>query len=91
MLAIVLEEGESGSLADVINHQSASRKLSSLHLASSYNHLALCRFLVESGASVNVADMEGMRQRLPNPLLAQGFFLEMQLLIRKLTIRLLLG
>ncbi|GJJ77972.1 hypothetical protein EMPS_10331 [Entomortierella parvispora] len=59
MLAIVLEEGESGSLADIINHQSASRKLSSLHLASSYNHLALCRFLVESGASVNVADMEG--------------------------------
>ncbi|KAG0042473.1 hypothetical protein BGZ83_000415, partial [Gryganskiella cystojenkinii] len=59
MLAIVLEEGESGTLADIINRQSASRKLSSLHLASSYNHLALCHFLLDSGGSVNLTDMEG--------------------------------
>ncbi|KAF9209647.1 hypothetical protein BGZ49_002441 [Haplosporangium sp. Z 27] len=59
MLAVVQEEGKSGTLEDIINHQSASRKLSSLHLAASYNHLALCTFLVEMGANVNLMDMEG--------------------------------
>lgn len=73
MLAIVQEESESGSLADIVNHQSASRKLSSLHLAASYNHRELCRFLVESGASVNLQDMEG-RMR-PWGMITQSLFL----------------
>ncbi|KAI1319935.1 hypothetical protein EDD11_002610 [Mortierella claussenii] len=59
MLAAVQEKGTSGTLEEIINHQSASRKLSSLHLAASYNHLALCQFLVEMGANVNLTDMEG--------------------------------
>ncbi|KAF9171571.1 hypothetical protein BGX21_002356 [Mortierella sp. AD011] len=59
MLEIVQKEGKSGTLEEIINHQSASRKLSSLHLAASYNHLALCKFLVEMGADVNLTDMEG--------------------------------
>ncbi|KAF8979026.1 hypothetical protein BGZ52_005335 [Haplosporangium bisporale] len=59
MLDIVQEEGRSGTLADIVNYQSVSRKLSSLHLAASYNHLPLCQFLVTMGASVNLADMEG--------------------------------
>ncbi|KAF8928658.1 hypothetical protein BGZ58_009462 [Dissophora ornata] len=64
MLAIVQEEGKSGTLEEIINHQSASRKLSSLHLAASYNHLELCRFLVEMGANVNLADMEAAEGHL---------------------------
>ncbi|KAF9104852.1 hypothetical protein BGX27_009924 [Mortierella sp. AM989] len=59
MLEIVQQEGKSGTLEEIINHQSASRKLSSLHLAASYNHLALCKFLVEMGANINLGDMEG--------------------------------
>lgn len=61
MLKIVQEQAaESGeTLEEIINRQSASRKLSSLHLAASYNHLALCQFLVDSGADVNLGDMEG--------------------------------
>ncbi|KAF9192255.1 hypothetical protein BGZ51_006038 [Haplosporangium sp. Z 767] len=62
MLEILLEDKEkddSEALEEIINHQSASRKLSSLHLAASYNHLALCQFLVERGANVNLSDMEG--------------------------------
>ncbi|CAO3569972.1 unnamed protein product [Mortierella alpina] len=61
MLQIVQEQAaESGeTLEDIINRQSASRKLSSLHLAASYNHLALCQFLVDSGADINLGDMEG--------------------------------
>ncbi|KAF9363189.1 hypothetical protein BGX34_004693 [Mortierella sp. NVP85] len=59
MLAILQEEGTSGTLKEIINYQSASRQLSSLHLAASYNHLELCRFLVEMGANVNLPDVEG--------------------------------
>ncbi|KAF9939906.1 hypothetical protein BGZ67_008758 [Mortierella alpina] len=61
MLKIVQEQAaESGeTLEEIINRQSASRRLSSLHLAASYNHLALCQFLVDSGADINLGDMEG--------------------------------
>ncbi|KAK3808493.1 MAG: ankyrin repeat-containing domain protein [Benniella sp.] len=59
MLAILQEEGTSGTLKEIINYQSASRQLSSLHLAASYNHLELCKFLVEMGANVNLTDVEG--------------------------------
>ncbi|KAG0094905.1 hypothetical protein BGZ93_006569 [Podila epicladia] len=59
MLDVVKEEGKSGTIADIVNCQSVSRKLSSLHLAASYNHLPLCQFLVTMGASVNLTDMEG--------------------------------
>lgn len=59
MLDVLQEEGKSGSLADIVNYQSVSRKLSSLHLAASYNHLPLCQLLVKMGASVNLTDMEG--------------------------------
>ncbi|KAF9432996.1 hypothetical protein BGZ76_010022 [Entomortierella beljakovae] len=58
MLEIQLVD-KSGTLDEIINYQSASRKLSSLHLAASYNHLELCKFLIERGANVNLADMEG--------------------------------
>ncbi|KAF9303744.1 hypothetical protein BGZ74_003134 [Mortierella antarctica] len=59
MLDVVKEEGKSGTITDIVNYQSVSRKLSSLHLAASYNHLPLCQFLVTMGASVNLTDMEG--------------------------------
>ncbi|KAG0040199.1 hypothetical protein BGZ82_004444, partial [Podila clonocystis] len=59
MLDVVKEEGKSGTIADIVNYQSVSRKLSSLHLAASYNHLPLCQFLVKMGASVNLTDIEG--------------------------------
>ncbi|KAF9948880.1 hypothetical protein BGZ72_009242 [Mortierella alpina] len=61
MLKIVQEQAEESgeTLEEIINRQSASRKLSSLHLAASYNHLALCQFLVDSGADINLGDMEG--------------------------------
>ncbi|KAF9938275.1 hypothetical protein BGZ65_000120 [Modicella reniformis] len=59
MLTVLQEEGASGTSKEIVNHQSASRKLSSLHLAASYNHLELCRFLVEMGANVNLIDIEG--------------------------------
>ncbi|KAI8360409.1 hypothetical protein B0O80DRAFT_203573 [Mortierella sp. GBAus27b] len=59
MLAIEQDEGSTGTLEEIVNYQSVSRKLSSLHLAASYNHLELCRFLVEMGANVSLADIEG--------------------------------
>ncbi|KAG0378831.1 hypothetical protein BGX24_002682 [Mortierella sp. AD032] len=59
MLTLMLQENPSKALVGVINHQSVSRNLSSLHLAASYNHIALCRFLVQSGANVNLTDLEG--------------------------------
>ncbi|KAK3841929.1 MAG: hypothetical protein J3R72DRAFT_145823 [Linnemannia gamsii] len=59
MLTLMLQENPSKALVEVINHQSVSRNLSSLHLAASYNHIALCRFLVQSGANVNLTDLEG--------------------------------
>lgn len=34
-------------------------RLSLLHLASSYNHLSICKYLVEKGAFVNPKDREG--------------------------------
>ncbi|KAF9131892.1 hypothetical protein BGW39_001196 [Mortierella sp. 14UC] len=59
MLIIMQQENPSKALVEIINHQSVSRNLSSLHLAASYNHIALCRFLVQSGANVNLTDLEG--------------------------------
>ncbi|KAF9909140.1 hypothetical protein EC991_009050 [Linnemannia zychae] len=59
MLAIMQQENPSKSQVEIINHQSVSRNLTSLHLAASYNHIALCRFLVQSGANVNLTDLEG--------------------------------
>ncbi|OAQ29793.1 hypothetical protein K457DRAFT_137675, partial [Linnemannia elongata AG-77] len=50
MLALLQEEDKSKTLVEIINHQSVSRNLSSLHLAASYNHITLCRFLVQNGA-----------------------------------------
>lgn len=59
MLALLQEEDKSKTLVEIINHQSVSRNLSSLHLAASYNHITLCRFLVQNGANVNLTDLEG--------------------------------
>ncbi|KAG0210889.1 hypothetical protein BGX33_004619 [Mortierella sp. NVP41] len=59
MLALLQQENESKTLVEIINYQSDSRNLSSLHLAASYNHIALCRFLVQNGANVNLTDLEG--------------------------------
>ena len=59
MLALMQQEDTSKTLVEIINHQSVSRNLSSLHLAASYNHIALCRFLVQNGANVNLTDLEG--------------------------------
>lgn len=61
MLALMQQEDTSKTLVEIINHQSVSRNLSSLHLAASYNHIALCRFLVQNGANVNLADLEGKK------------------------------
>ncbi|KAG0318969.1 hypothetical protein BGZ99_005360 [Dissophora globulifera] len=58
MLAVLATDGKAGTMEEIVNYQSASRRLSSLHLAASYKHLALCRFLVETGANVNLTDME---------------------------------
>ncbi|KAF9138243.1 hypothetical protein BGX30_009380 [Mortierella sp. GBA39] len=59
MLALMQQEDTSKTLVEIINHQSVSRNLSSLHLAASYNHIVLCRFLVQNGANVNLTDLEG--------------------------------
>lgn len=64
MLALMQQEDTSKTLLEIINHQSASRNLSSLHLAASYNHIALCRFLVQNGANVNLTDLEGRKNKL---------------------------
>lgn len=63
MLALMLQEDTSRTMVEIINHQSVSRNLSSLHLAASYNHIALCRFLVQNGANVNLTDLEGNDRR----------------------------
>ncbi|KAF9160003.1 hypothetical protein DFQ26_005975 [Actinomortierella ambigua] len=47
------------SVEEIINYQSESRGLSVLHLASSYNHLELCKLAISLGADVNVVDVEG--------------------------------
>ncbi|KAF9577252.1 hypothetical protein BGW38_007661, partial [Lunasporangiospora selenospora] len=61
MLAQLLEvSGPCGhSEKEIVNYQSVSRRLSPLHLAASYNHLDLCRYLVHKGANVNLMDVEG--------------------------------
>ncbi|KAG0290532.1 hypothetical protein BGZ96_005995 [Linnemannia gamsii] len=59
MLELMQQEDTSRTIVEIINHQSVSRNLSSLHLAASYNHIALCRFLVQNGANVNLTDLEG--------------------------------
>jgi hypothetical protein len=41
------------------DYQSAHRRLSALHLAASYDHLDICRLLIENGASLNIRDLEG--------------------------------
>ncbi|RKP08103.1 hypothetical protein THASP1DRAFT_30090 [Thamnocephalis sphaerospora] len=41
------------------DHQSAHRCLSALHLAASYDHLDVCRLLVDRGAALNIRDLEG--------------------------------
>ncbi|KAF9974555.1 hypothetical protein BGZ73_002039 [Actinomortierella ambigua] len=47
------------SIKEIINYQSESRGLSVLHLASSYNHLELCKLAINLGADVNAVDIEG--------------------------------
>lgn len=63
MLALMQQEDTDRTVVEIINHQSVSRNLSSLHLAASYNHIALCRFLVQNGANVNLTDLEGKDRR----------------------------
>ncbi|KAG0229077.1 hypothetical protein BGW42_001798 [Actinomortierella wolfii] len=47
------------SVEEIINYQSESRGLTALHLASSYNHLELCKLAISLGADVNAVDIEG--------------------------------
>ncbi|KAG0231749.1 hypothetical protein BGW41_002101 [Actinomortierella wolfii] len=47
------------SVEEIINCQSESRGLTTLHLASSYNHLELCKLAISLGADVNAVDIEG--------------------------------
>ncbi|KAK9758417.1 hypothetical protein K7432_017825 [Basidiobolus ranarum] len=41
------------------NYQTPHSLLSPLHLAASYSHLALCKYLISAGADVNIQDAEG--------------------------------
>ncbi|KAF9928154.1 hypothetical protein FBU30_002610 [Linnemannia zychae] len=59
MLSVIQKEDSAKSVVETINFQSVSRNLSALHLAASYNHIDLCRFLVQNGANVNLTDLEG--------------------------------
>lgn len=81
MLAIEQDEGSTGTLEEIVNYQSVSRKLSSLHLAASYNHLELCRFLVEMGANVSLADIEGWTPM--HCAAAEGHFTVLEFLVRE--------
>ncbi|KAI0236414.1 hypothetical protein L0F63_003312 [Massospora cicadina] len=51
----LLQDGEESVFDIATRHL----RLTLLHLASSYNHLAICQYLVEKGAYVNPKDREG--------------------------------
>lgn len=52
---ILLDEGEK----TVFDISTRHLHLTLLHLASSYNHLSICQYLIENGAFVNSRDREG--------------------------------
>ncbi|KAI9298648.1 ankyrin [Neoconidiobolus thromboides FSU 785] len=46
-------------IENVFDTHTSYSKLSLLHLASSYNHISICQYLIENGANVNPQDREG--------------------------------
>jgi ankyrin repeat protein len=50
---------ENEGLPSVYDLVTPHTNMSLLHLAASYNHLAVCQYLIEKGANTNVTDLEG--------------------------------